>query len=102
MFYLPLIYPHYPWWRKVLIFCYNWVMWSLPASSDALADDVGTHYQVAITFFVVMGWIALTAPWLLLYAGILVSLQGVALCMLAGYLAVGALYHAFEHYGPYA
>jgi len=99
--YLPEIRPEYPWPHKVSLFFFKWVAWFVEAGSTALDDDVGTEYQWGVTMLVCLGWIGLLGPILLHVSGIISTLEATGLWTVGLYLAVGALYHAFENYGPY-
>ncbi len=44
---LPLrIQPHHVWSTRVIFWLINWALWIIPATAEALADDMGADYQI--------------------------------------------------------
>lgn len=106
--YLPYVHPHYPWWCKLCLRLFNWVLWYLPALSVVADPHVGSQYQTQVTFFVAMG-LALPATSVLFFP-ITTEMMGLlqynwwgpnTLVAFALYLFVGALYYCAEKYGSY-
>jgi CBS domain containing-hemolysin-like protein len=94
--YLPSLQPNQSLSTKISVILTNSLFWSLPATIDAFADDVGEYYQTQLLLIVIMAFATTIYLPVALIKFYDLSLWSAALAAFATYLFWGGVYHLNE------